>query len=427
MGMTMAHKVLAAHSGERTVVPGQLVVTDVDLVVMADSVFHKTADRLPTDLRKVAHPERVAVLLDHAVPAPTVRTALAHKRAREHSERLGFQWLADIGRGGIEHQVIIERALALPGQLVACNDSHTPSAGVLNSAARGLGMADIVQLVCTGQTWYKASPTVKFRLVGELPFGSYAKDIFLHIAQYYGSQEGHDIEFEGPGLATLPLDARATLATMCTELNANFVMFPADKVITDYVESITDRPYQPVVADPDAEYDASYEIDLGQVRTSVALPDALNKNVVPVEEVAAQRIKIDQAFVGSCANGKLADLEVAASVVRGRRIADHVRFIVTPASQAIYLEAIKRGYMQTLVEAGAIVTNSTCGACSGGHMGVLAPGETCITSSTRNFKGRMGSPDARIYMGSSATVAASAIEGYVADPTPYLTALEHIA
>jgi 3-isopropylmalate/(R)-2-methylmalate dehydratase large subunit len=428
MGMTMAHKVLAAHSGEKTVVPGQLVVTDVDLVVMADSVFHQTADRLPTDLRKVSHPERVAVLLDHAVPAPTVRTALAHKRAREHSERLGFRWLADVGRGGIEHQVMIEQALALPGQLVACNDSHTPSAGVLNSAARGLGMADIVQLVCTGKTWYKASPTVKFHLTGELPFGSYAKDIFLHIAQYYGSQEGHDLEFDGPGLLSLPLDARATLATMCTELNANFVMFPADKVITDYVESITDRPFEPVVADPDAEYDAVYEIDLADVRTSVALPDALNRNVVPIGEVAAQKIRIDQAFVGSCANGKLADFQVAASVVNGRKIADHVRFIVTPASQAIYLEALKRGYVQTLIEAGAIVTNSTCGACSGGHMGVLAPGEVCVTSSTRNFKGRMGSPDARIYMGSSATVAASAIEGYVADPTPYLTAaLEPIA
>jgi 3-isopropylmalate/(R)-2-methylmalate dehydratase large subunit len=425
--MTMAHKVLAAHSGEKTIVPGQLVVTDVDLVVMADSVFHLTADRLPSDLRKVAHPERVAVLLDHAVPAPTVRTALAHKRAREHTDRLGFRWLADVGRGGIEHQVIIERALALPGQLIACNDSHTPSAGVLNSAARGLGMADIVQLVCTGQTWYKASPTVKFRLTGELPFGSYAKDIFLHIAQNYGSQERHDIEFEGPGLATLPLDARATLATMCTELNANFVMFPADQVITDYVESITDRPYEPVTADPDAEYAAIYEIDLGDVRTAVALPDALNGNVAPVGDVAADRVRIDQAFVGSCANGKLADLEVAAAVVRGRRIADHVRFLVTPASQAIYLEAVKRGYVQTLLEAGAILTPATCGACSGGHMGVLAPGETCITSSTRNFKGRMGSPDARIYMGSSATVAASAIEGYITDPIPYLTALERTA
>ncbi|HVQ92420.1 MAG TPA: aconitase/3-isopropylmalate dehydratase large subunit family protein [Mycobacteriales bacterium] len=427
MAMTMAQKVLAAHSGEKSVVPGQLVVTDVDLVVMADSVFHQTADRLPVDLKKVAHPGRVVVLLDHAVPAPTVRTALAHKRAREHADRLGFRWLADVGRGGIEHQLIIEHALALPGQLVACNDSHTSSAGVLNCAARGLGMADIVQLVCTGKTWYKVSPAVKFTLTGALPFGSYAKDIFLHLAQTYGSQEGHDVEVDGPGLASLSLDARATLATMCTELNANFVMFPADQLIRDYLAGRADRPFEPVQADPDAEYDAVYEVDLSQVRPSVARPDAMNRNVAPITTVAGERVRIDQAFVGSCANGKLSDFEVAAGVVRGRKVADHVRFLVTPASQAVYLEALKAGYIQTLIEAGAIVTNSTCGACSGGHMGVLAPGEVCITSSTRNYKGRMGSADARIYMGSSATVAASAIEGYIADPAPYLEAMERSA
>jgi 3-isopropylmalate/(R)-2-methylmalate dehydratase large subunit len=424
MGMTMAHKVLAAHSGEKTITPGQMVVTEVDLVVMADSVFYKQAERLPDDLIKVAHPERVAVLLDHAVPAPNVKSATAHRRAREHTERLGFQYFTDIGRGGIEHQIIIEQRLALPGQLIACNDSHTPSAGVLNAAARGLGMADIVQLVCTGKTWYKASPTVKFRLEGTLPYGTYGKDIFLHIANNFGSQEGHDVEFEGPGLASLSLDDRATLSTMCTELNANFVMMPADQLIIDYVSTVIDRPYTPVFSDPDAEYDAVHTVDLSQVRPSVALPDAINGNVRSVTEVGEDHVRIDQAFVGSCANGKLSDLQIAAGIVKGRRIADHVRFLVTPASQSIYLEAVKAGYVATLVEAGAIVTNSTCGACSGGHMGVLGPGETCITSSTRNFRGRMGSPDARIYMGSSATVAASAIAGHITDPMPYLEAME---
>ncbi|WNI16468.1 aconitase/3-isopropylmalate dehydratase large subunit family protein [Actinacidiphila sp. ITFR-21] len=419
----MAHKVLAAHSGERTVTPGQLVVTEVDLVVMADSVFYKAAERLPDDLLKVAHPERVAVLLDHAVPAPTVKAATAHKRAREHTERLGFKYFSDVGRGGIEHQIILEQRLALPGQLIACNDSHTSAAGVLNSAARGLGMADIVQLVCTGRTWYKVSPTVLFRLEGRLPYGTYGKDVFLYIAQNFGSQEGHDVEFAGDGLATLSLDDRATLSTMCTELNANFVMMPADQLILDYVSTVTDRPYTPVSSDPDAEYAAVHTVDLGQVRPSVALPDAMNGNVRSAAEVGDQRVRVDQAFVGSCANGKLSDIKIAADIVRGRRIADHVRFLVTPASQSVYLEAVKAGYVATLVEAGALVTTSTCGACSGGHMGVLGPGETCITSSTRNYRGRMGSADARIYMGSSATVAASALTGYVTDPMPYLEAL----
>lgn len=423
MGMTMAHKVLAARSGLAEVRPGQIVVTDVDLIVMADTVFSQTPDCMPDDLKRVAHPERVAVLMDHAVPAPTIRVANAHRRAREHAERLGFRRIADVGRGGIEHQLIFEECLALPGQLVASNDSHTSAAGVLNCAARGLGLADIFQLVCTGKTWYKVSPTVKFRLEGSLPFGVYGKDVFLALAERYGSQEGHDIEFEGPGLESMPLDDRATLSTMCTELNANFVMMPADRLVREHIASVTNVPFEAVVSDPDAEYAAVYVVDLSELAPRIAMPNSMNRNVRSASSIGEERVKVDQAFIGSCANGKLSDLRVAAEIVHGRRIADGVRFIVTPGSQAIYLEALRLGYIETLIVAGALVTNSTCGACAGGHMGVLAAGEVCITSSTRNFKGRMGSPDAEIYMGSSATVAASAIEGYIADPMPYLVAM----
>lgn len=424
VGLTMAQKVLASRSGRPSVAVGDIVVAEVDLIVLADSVFHRTSDRLPGDLLRVDHPERIVVLLDHAVPATNVRTAIAHQRAREHAQRLGFRYLADVGGGGIEHQVILEQCLALPGQLVASNDSHTSAAGVLNSAARGLGMADIVQLACTGKTWYRVSPTVKFHLEGALPPGLSGKDVFLYLAQRYGSQEGHDVEFEGPGLATLALDDRSTLATMCTELNANFVMMPADSLIRDHIASVTSVGAEPVASDPDAEYAAVHHVDLSQVRAAVALPDAIIDNVQPLEDVGGARVRIDQAFVGSCANGKLSDIRAAAEVVTGRRVAEGVRFIVTPASQAIYTEALRLGYVQTLVEAGALVTNATCGACSGGHMGVLAPGEVCITSSTRNFKGRMGSPDARIYMGSSTTVAASAVAGYITDPSSRVDDLE---
>ncbi|MHA6696092.1 aconitase/3-isopropylmalate dehydratase large subunit family protein [Homoserinimonas sp. A520] len=421
--MTMAHKVLAARSGLAEVRPGQIVVTDVDLIVMADTVFSETPDCMPDDLKKVAYPERVAVLMDHAVPAPTIRVANAHRRAREHAERLGFRRIADVGRGGIEHQLIFEECLALPGQLVASNDSHTSAAGVLNCAARGLGLADIFQLVCTGKTWYKVSPTVKFRLDGSLPFGVYGKDVFLYIAERYGSQEGHDIEFEGPGLESMPLDDRATLSTMCTELNANFVMMPADRLVREHIASVTNAPFVAVESDPDAEYAAVYVVDLSELAPRIAMPNSMNRNVRSATSIGKDRVKVDQAFIGSCANGKLSDLRVAAEIVRGRRVADGVRFIVTPGSQAIYLEALRLGYIETLIVAGALVTNSTCGACAGGHMGVLAAGEVCITSSTRNFRGRMGSPDAEIYMGSSATVAASAVEGHIADPMPYLMAL----
>ncbi|NYE19271.1 3-isopropylmalate/(R)-2-methylmalate dehydratase large subunit [Microbacterium immunditiarum] len=420
MGMTMAEKVLARRSGRTVVRPGDIVVTDVDLIVLADTVFSDTPDTLPTDLLGVAHPERIVVLMDHGVPAPNERYARAQRRAREHARRLGFREVADVGGGGIEHQLIFERCLALPGQLVASNDSHTSAAGVLNCAARGLGLADILQLAATGRTWYRASPTVRFELVGELPFGVYGKDVFLHLSLLHGSQEGHDIEFGGPGLETMPLDDRATLATMCTELNANFVMMPDDALLREHIASVTDAAYEPVEPDPDAEYAAVHVVDLADVKPRIALPHRINGNVRSAAAVAADGIRIDQAFIGSCANGKLSDLRIAARLLDGRRVADGVRLIVTPGSQAVYLEALRAGYIETLTEAGAVVTNSTCGACAGGHLGVLAPGEVCITSSTRNFRGRMGSADAEIYLASTATVAASAIEGVIADPMPHL-------
>lgn len=416
MGSTMANKVLASHAGLAKVSPGDIVVTEVDSVVMSDTAFYLAADRLPSDIEKVAHPERVSILLDHGVPAPAIDTAHSHKRAREHAKRLGLRLLADVGRHGIEHQVVLERALGLPGQLLACNDTHTTGAGVLNCAARGIGLADVVYLACTGKTWYRASPAIKFVLQGRLPSGTSAKDLFLHLSRRFGSQQGHDVEYHGPGLSTLGIDERSTLAIMSTELDANFVMMPADEVLLDYLAGITGEPFTPVEPDPDAEYAAVYEVELGEVQPFVALPHRINGNVVPLHELEGQHVAVDQCFIGSCSNGKLSDLRDAAAVLAGQRVADGVRLLVTPASQAIYLEALRAGYIETLTEAGAVVTPATCGACAGGHSGVVGPGEVCITSSTRNFKGRMGSAEAEIYMASSAVVAASAVLGHIGGP-----------
>jgi 3-isopropylmalate/(R)-2-methylmalate dehydratase large subunit len=420
--MTMAHKVLAAHSGQRALEPGQVVVTEVDRIVVSDAIFQRTVSALPSDILRVDHPDRVAVVLDHGAPAPTPRIAEAHARAREHARRLGLEYFADVGRNGIEHQVVLESGWALPGQLLACNDSHTTSAGALNCAARGLGVADVIQALCTGRTWYQVAPTVRFLLTGALGEAAFAKDLFLHLAAQFGSQEGHDVEFAGPGLAGLSLDDRGTLCTMCTELNAEFAMMPADDLVHDHLRDLTTTEYQPVTSDPGAAYAAEHSVELADVRPLVALPGGIIGNVRPAAELADQRVAIDQAFVGSCANGKLSDLAIAARIVRGRRVADGVRLIVTPASQQTYLEAVRAGYVATLLEAGAVVTNSTCGACAGGHLGVLGSGERCISSSTRNVPGRMGSPEAEIYLGSSATVAASALAGHIVDPTPYLAA-----
>jgi 3-isopropylmalate/(R)-2-methylmalate dehydratase large subunit len=273
--------------------------------------------------------------------------------------------------------------------------------------------------MCTGKTWYQVAPTVKFELHGRKPANVFGKDIFLYLASLAGSVEGHNIEFAGPGIAELTLDDRATLATMAAELSAEFATFPADETVIEHLRAINDEPFEAADSDPDANYAAAYNVSLSELRPYVAKPDFIPRNTIPVADLD-EKVAIDQAFVGSCANGKLEDFRVAAQVVRGRKVAPGVRFIITPSSQRVLKEAVRLGYVGTLLEAGALVTNSTCGACYGGHMGVLGPKEVCITSSTRNFKGRMGSPSARIYMASSATVAASAITGHICDPTAFL-------
>ncbi|MDR0359260.1 MAG: 3-isopropylmalate dehydratase large subunit [bacterium] len=421
MGMTMIDKILARKSGRDTVRPGDIVVCDVDMAVQLDLIWTVAGHTYPP--KRIANPDRVAVVLDHTIPAPTVHDASGHARARAFAEEWGIENFYDVGRHGICHQVILENGLALPGTVLACTDSHTIASGVFNCAARGLGPIEMLSIVCTGKTWYKSSPTIRYELVGTKPASVFGKDVFLHIAGVHGSHEGHNVEFGGPGLESLTLDDRATLATMCAEISANFATFPADRLVIDHLHDITDRPFEPVESDPDADYADLRTIDLDRLVAHVARPDFVPGNTLPVRELP--ETPIQQAFVGSCANGKLNDIRIAAQVLEGRQVKKGVRLLVTPASQQVYLEAVRAGYVEKLVQAGAVVTNSTCGACYGGHMGVLAPDETCITSSTRNFKGRMGSSDARIYIGSSATVAASAVEGHIVDPSPYLQEAVH--
>ena len=415
MGMTMAEKILARHSGNATVSPGDIVVCDVDKIVQIDLLF-APGTIMP---KRIADPRKVVVVLDHAVPAPTIGDAEAQSIARQFVKQFGIEKFFDVGRGGICHQVMLENGIALPGQILTCADSHTCASGAFNCLARGLGPLEMLQIMCTGKTWYQVAPTVRIDLRGRKPSNVFGKDVFLHIANIAGSVEGRSIEFGGPGVAELTLDDRATLATMGAELSADFATFPADEKVAEYLRSVTDEPFEPADSDPDASYSARYDIDLSSLKPYVARPDFIPHNTLPVAELA-EDVPINQAFVGSCANGKLEDFRIAAQIVRGRKVADGVRFIVTPASQRVLKEAVRRGYVETLLDAGAMVTNSTCGACYGGHMGIVGPKEVCITSSTRNFKGRMGSPSARIFMASSATVAASAVAGRICDPTPYL-------
>lgn len=409
---TIIEKILARSAGLPDVQPGQVVTSDVDMTVVIDVQF--AHDRLG-DVRAVHDPDKVAVVLDHAVPAPTTRDADHGAKARAFVAKHGIDRFYDVGRHGIVHQVIAEQGLVLPGTVVCCTDSHTCAGGALNAAARGLGPLEILQMICTGRTWYRVPPTIRYELVGTKPEHVNGKDIFLTISGTYGDATDHALEFGGPGLASVPMSDRRTIATQGAEIGADFTLFPYDELTEEFLAEVApDATYSPSNPDPDAVYAAVRTIDLGTIEPMVALPGTVINNAVPLSSI--EPVKIDQAFIGSCANGQLADLEVAARVVEGRRVAPGVRLIVTPASQQVYLEAVKRGYVATLVEAGAVVTNSTCGACFGYHMGVLAPGEVCVTSSTRNFRGRMGSTEAQVYMASPATVAASALIGRIAGP-----------
>ncbi|MCW3027211.1 MAG: 3-isopropylmalate dehydratase [Solirubrobacterales bacterium] len=410
MSMTIIEKILARGSGLEQVEAGDVVVCDVDMTVLIDLQF-ATMWAEPT---RIADPERLAVVMDHAVPAPSVQDADGGVRARAFVRRFGIERFFDVGRHGICHQVVAENGLARPGEILTCTDSHTCAAGAYNTAARGLGPVEVYSIMCTGKTWFQVAPTIRYDLAGTKPEVVSGKDIFLHMAGTYGDATNHNIEFGGAGLASVPMNDRRTIATQGAEVSADFTTFPADELCLSFLKDHTGDRLEPVEADADAIYAARREIELSALEPWVARPGSVAENALPVSQV--ERRKVDQCFIGSCANGQLEDLRIAAAVLRGRRVAPGVRLIVTPASQAVYADAVRAGYVGALADAGAIVTNSTCGACFGYHMGLLGAGEVCITASTRNFKGRMGSPDAEIYMASPFTVAASAVAGEIVDP-----------
>ncbi len=411
MSMTIIEKILARAARRAHVAPGDVVVCDVDMTVLIDLQF-ATMWQTP---RRIADPDRLAIVMDHAVPAPSIVDADGGVTARGFASAFGVERFFDVGRHGICHQVIAENGLARPGEILACTDSHTCAAGAYNTAARGLGPAEVFSIMCTGQTWFQVAPTIRYDLVGTLPDLVSGKDVFLHLAGTYGDATNHNVEFGGDGLASVPMNDRRTIATQGAEISADFTTFPADeRCLAFLAERTGDDALTAVDPDPDARYADVREVDLSALEPYVARPGGVADNAQPVSELDA--IAVDQCFIGSCANGQLEDLAIAAELLDGRRVADGVRLIVTPASQGVYAEALHRGYLATLADAGAIITNSTCGACFGYHMGLLGAGEVCLTASTRNFRGRMGSPDADIYMASPATVAASAVAGRITDP-----------
>ena len=367
---------------------------------------------------RVWDPSRVVVVFDHQVPASSLQAAGFHQMLREFVEEQGITNFYEIGRGGICHQVVPEEGFAVPGSVIVGADSHTTTYGALGAFATGLGSTDMAAVLATGELWFRVPETLKVVVEGSLKPPVSAKDLTLAIIGRVGADGATymAVEFKGQAVRELSVDGRMTLCNMAVEMGAKNGIVEPDEKTEAYLRGRAKLPYEPAYSDPDAEYVDEVHVDASRLEPMVACPHAVD-NVKPVAEVDG--VEVDQAFIGSCTNGRLEDLEAAARILKGRKVHPRCRLIVIPASQRIYLEAARRGLIEVFLEAGAIVCGPTCGPCLGSHVGILGDGEVCVSSANRNFVGRMGSPKSKVYLASPATVAASAIEGRITDPRKY--------
>ncbi len=415
MGYTIAEKILAAHAGV-AVRPGQLIEVAVDMVLANDitaPIAMREFERLGVD--RVFDPTRIALVPDHFAPNKDIKAAEQCKTMREFAKRYGILHYWEVGRMGIEHVILPDQGLTLPGDVVVGADSHTCTYGAVNAFATGMGSTDIAVAMATGRIWMKVPETLKITYHGQLKPWVGGKDLILYTIGLIGVEGARyqAIEFGGPTIAALPMSGRLTMANMAIEAGAKAGLFGFDETTRTYLDGRATRPYTPVAADPDAAYVHEIEIDVGPIEPQVAFPH-LPSNVRPVSQ--AGTVKIDQVVIGSCTNGRWDDLVVAAEILRGRRVHPDVRCIVIPGSQEIYLRAVREGLVQTFVEAGAVFSTPTCGPCLGGHMGILAAGERCVSTTNRNFVGRMGHVESEVYLANPAVAAASAVLGYIAGP-----------
>ena len=415
-GMTMAEKILARASGSEAVHVGQIVDGDVDLLYMHEMLALAIKPFEEIGVGKVWDPSKCVVTVDHWVPPPNEQFARMHQAIREFCWAQGIQRFHDVGDHGIVHQLVVERGYIHPGDLVIGSDSHTNMAGAMGAFAAGIGVTETAAVMATGKLWLKVPETLDIVVNGKLDRRTGAKDVILKVIQTTGDDGASykAVEFRGDTIKAFPMNERFVLSNMTTEMGAKAGMIPADATTKAYLEEVgAGSAYKPLDADDDAPYAKVYDLDVDGMGPQVACPNN-PANVKPIEDVVGT--KIDMAFVGSCTNARIQDLRATAEILKGEKVAPRVRMIVTPASQAIYRQAMKEGLAQIFLDAGATFTSSTCGACFGGHMGVLAPKEVCISSTNRNYPGRMGSPEAQVYLGSPYTVAASALHGAITDP-----------
>ncbi|MBU5471345.1 MAG: 3-isopropylmalate dehydratase large subunit [Lachnospiraceae bacterium] len=416
MGMTMTQKILAAHAGLKEVKAGQLIEADLDLVLGNDITSPVAIHEMEKmNVKTVFDRHKIALVPDHFVPNKDIKSAEHCKCVREFACKHEISNYFEVGEMGIEHALLPEKGLTVAGDVIIGADSHTCTYGALGAFSTGVGSTDMAAGMVTGKAWFKVPSAIKFVLTGKPANWVSGKDIILHIIGMIGVDGAlyKSMEFVGDGIQYLSMDDRFTIANMAIEAGGKNGIFPVDELAKDYMETHSKRDYVVYEADEDAEYDETYVIELDKLRPTVAFPH-LPENTKTIDEV--EDIKIDQVVIGSCTNGRIDDLRIAAKVLAGRKIAKGLRVIIIPATQSIYLQAIDEGLIQSFINAGAVVSTPTCGPCLGGYMGILAEGERCVSTTNRNFVGRMGHVKSEIYLASPAVAAASAITGKISGP-----------
>jgi 3-isopropylmalate/(R)-2-methylmalate dehydratase large subunit len=413
MGKNIAEKILSQKSGSdsRT---GDIVISKVDLVFVQDTTGPLTVRQfLESGIKNPAQPDKTILFMDHAAPSPQSALSNDHLFLRKFARDSGVK-LSDVGEG-VCHQIVAE-SYAKPGDVIVGSDSHTVMAGGLGAFATGMGSSDVAIAMALGKTWFRVPEAIKVQVAGTFSKGVYSKDLILHLIGKIGADGAtyKSLEFNGDAVEHMPMSERLTISNMAVEAGAKVGLFPSDKITREYLESMgRSQDYKPITPDPDAEYEQTITIDLSKLEPTVSKPHTVD-NTSTAKELKGT--KIQQVFIGTCTNGRVEDLALAAAIFKGRKRYPDTRLIVGPASKAILLEAIKKGYISTLIEAGAIILPPGCGACLGLHQGVLGNGEVCLSTANRNFKGRMGNPDSFIYLASVATAAVSAIKGEITDP-----------
>jgi len=414
--MNISEKILATASGKDKVSPGEIVEAKVDMAMVNEITGPLTIEAFrKIGIEMVWDNQRIIMVLDHQVPADSVKSAELHKIMRQFAREQNIQNFYDVGFGGVCHQIMLEKGYVRPGVLIVGADSHTCTYGAVGAFGTGIGSTEMAAVFATGKIWLRVPETIRVGVSGSFQRFVTPKDMILNIVGQIRADGAiyKAIEFTGQTIGEMSLGGRMTVCNMAVEMGAKTGIINPDENTSSYVKSQTDKPFEPLTSDPDAEYEKNLEVNVDGLEPQVACPHTVD-NVKPVSEV--EDVQIDQAFIGSCTNGRLEDLSLAAGFLKGRKVKDGVRMLITPASQEVYLKALQEGLIDIFVKTGACVCNPTCGACFGGHMGLLAPEETCISTSNRNFIGRMGSPKAKIYLASPATVAASAIAGKIIDP-----------